>query len=131
MSPTLSRAEIASMRSDVRDTGMPGFARIERLTPGAEDDYGQPGEGSWATIDAGVECFYSAGGQTSIAHEQVGQISYVMRPAIVTMPALTDITENDRITVTDTDGNEIGPLNVREVRPRLSQLEALVDEVAS
>lgn len=131
MSPTLSDAEVTSMRQDVRDTALPMFATIERYTAGAADGYGQPSAGAWAVIDDGVECFYSAGNAQLSGGEHGGIITSVGHPAQVTLPAGTSITEQDRITVRDTDGNSLGPLNVTRVRARLSGIEAEVSEVTS
>lgn len=129
MTPVLTDAEIAHMRADVVDTALPMTCAIQRADPGAVDDYGQPTPGA-LTVIATVACMYTPQTAVSSGGETVGPSAvYVERPAAIVLPALTDVTEADQVTVTDTDG-VIRTVGILEVRRGLNETELRVEELS-
>lgn len=117
MSPHLTAAEIASMRADVLDTTLDMLCDIQRNTPGAVDDHGQTGPGTWATIASNLPCHY----WETDEEELVGQPNNAtLSKERLLLEHDVDVSNKDRIVnVRGYDGSVVAAsLDIREVLHR-------------
>lgn len=114
----LTAAEIQSMRTEVRATLLVMTCAIERLSSSGRDAYNHPVT-TWAPHLADVPCYWWTEGR---AEELLGpNVNAAIAKQHVVMPAGTDVTTADRITVvTGAFGETLaGPLHIRAVHKRL------------
>jgi hypothetical protein len=126
----LSAAEIASMRGTVEDVALMMTCTIERHTEGDPDEYGQP-SGFWDVIYSNVPCLYWIEDRATDAEITGPNVSYVFSHQMVQFEANFGVHEGDRVlSVIGVDGTQIaGPLNVQEVRHRVTDTVLVVEEV--
>lgn len=105
--------------------------RVERLTPGAIDDSGNPSPGTWAEHIAALPCWlYGSAERESVTEEKTAVVTDLK--ALV--PLGTDITEQDRLNqVVDRRGNVIEPglLEIDTVLYQRSHLALTLVRVSS
>lgn len=126
----LSATEVAGMRATVDDVALSMRCTIERYQPGDPDDYGQP-TGFWDVLYDDVPCLYWIEDRRDISEVIGPNVAYVRAHTLLQLEANFDVRESDRVSsVIGVDGTEIaGPLNIQEVRHRITDTVLVVEEV--
>lgn len=104
-------------------------ALVQRLTPGAVDDSGNPAPGSWATHLAAMPCWlYGSTEREAVTAETTAVVTDLKLLA----PLGADVGESDRINqVKDRRGNviEAGVLGVEEVLRKRTHKQLVLSRV--
>lgn len=106
-------------------------ALVERYTPGASDDSGNPTSGAWATHLAALACWlYGSTEKEAVTEEKTAVITDLR----LMVPLSADVTEQDRIaSVKDRRGTviEAGLLHIDTVLRKRTHLQLSLTRVAS
>lgn len=106
-------------------------ALVERNTPGASDDSGNPGAGAWATHIAALPCWlYGSTEKEAVSAETTAVITDLR----LMVPLTADVTEQDRVSgVKDRRGSviEAGLLHIDTVLRKRTHLELSMTRAVS
>ena|SRR5215831_19067158 len=104
----------------VSETAMPDTAAILRYTETSTSDGISQ---SWQTIASGIACRVDIHRLTASEQVGTGGVVRAISDWVVHLPALTDITERDRITVTGTGRTDNRTFEVTEVANQSYEIE--------
>jgi hypothetical protein len=106
-------------------------ALVQRYTPGASDDSGNPTAGSWATHLSALACWLYGSTEKEAVTEETTAVITDLR---LMVPLSADVTEQDRINgVTDRRGTaiEAGLLHIDTVLRKRTHLQLSLTRVTS